>query len=220
MRGGGWLASFTQEYPVPRQTHQFSYTIPYLRVRGDAASHSGLGDIALNYRYQVVGSGETKIAVAPRFSLLLPTGDRKQELGSGGIGFQTNVAMSTVLSEKLVLHTNTGGTWIPRAKNAAGEDAATVGWNLGQSFIWTARHDFNLMVEAIWYETQAVAGRSRTSAAHALFVSPGIRWAWNRPGGLQIVPGLAVPIGVGPSRGERAVLVYLSFEHPMWAPAR
>jgi hypothetical protein len=32
--------------------------------------------------------------------------------------------------------------------------------------------------------------------------------------GLQIAPGVAVPIGVGPSRGERSLFVYLSFEHP------
>ncbi|HYV41993.1 MAG TPA: hypothetical protein VEO02_09420, partial [Thermoanaerobaculia bacterium] len=50
MRGGGWLASFTQEWPVPRQTHQFSYTVPYTRVVGDSVSNAGLGDIALNYR--------------------------------------------------------------------------------------------------------------------------------------------------------------------------
>jgi hypothetical protein len=28
------------------------------------------------------------------------------------------------------------------------------------------------------------------------------------------VPGIALPIGVGASRGEKAVFLYLSFEHP------
>jgi len=28
------------------------------------------------------------------------------------------------------------------------------------------------------------------------------------------VPGIAFPIGVGPSAGDDAVLLYLSFEHP------
>jgi hypothetical protein len=32
---------------------------------------------------------------------------------------------------------------------------------------------------------------------------------------LQIGPGVAVPIGVGPSRGVRALFVYLSVEHPL-----
>ena len=31
---------------------------------------------------------------------------------------------------------------------------------------------------------------------------------------LQIVPGIAVPIGVGPSRGEKGIFLCLSFEHP------
>jgi hypothetical protein len=58
MRGGEWIASFTQEWPVPRQAHQFSYTIPYQRVAVDNDERSGLSDIALNYRYQLAGSGD------------------------------------------------------------------------------------------------------------------------------------------------------------------
>lgn len=49
----------------------------------------------------------------------------------------------------------------------------------------------------------------------SFFISPGLRWARNFPGGLQIVPGIAFPIGTGPSRGDRAVLFYVSFEHPL-----
>src|SRR6266542_5640641 len=64
-RGGAWLGSLTQEWPVPKQTHQFSYTIPYARTSGDSASTAALGDIALNYRYQLAGSGETQFACAP-----------------------------------------------------------------------------------------------------------------------------------------------------------
>ncbi len=47
-----------------------------------------------------------------------------------------------------------------------------------------------------------------------LFLSPGIRWAYNFNNGLQIVPGIGVPLGVGPSDGEKGVFLYLSFEHP------
>lgn len=42
-----WACSFTQEWPVPNETHQLSYTIPVLRV-ADPATSTGVGDIALN----------------------------------------------------------------------------------------------------------------------------------------------------------------------------
>jgi hypothetical protein len=41
-----------------------------------------------------------------------------------------------------------------------------------------------------------------------------VRWAFNFKSGLQVVPGVAVPFGVGSSAGERGLFLYLSFEHP------
>jgi hypothetical protein len=122
MRGGDWIASFTQEWPVPRQAHQFSYTIPYQRVDSDVGERSGIGDVALNYRYQLAGSGDTRFACTPRLSLLLPTGDDEQGLGAGRVGVQLNVAASTVLSNELVAHTNLGGTYTDSAANERGDE--------------------------------------------------------------------------------------------------
>jgi hypothetical protein len=48
----------------------------------------------------------------------------------------------------------------------------------------------------------------------ALFINPGVRFALNCESGLQVVPGIGVPIGTGPSAGEYGVFLYLSFEHP------
>ncbi len=212
MRGGAWVATFTQEYPVPRQAHQVSYTIPYGRS-GEAGVPAGLGDVALNYRYQLAGSGETRFACAPRVSLLLPTGNEKKGLGSGGTGVQVDV---TVLSSRFVTHTNLGGTYTWSARNARGEKAGTRGYNAGQSLVWTASPVFNALVEAVWSREQEVVAPGRARGANSFFLNPGIRWAHNFSTGLQIVPGIAVPIGVGPSRGDRGVFLYLSFEHPMW----
>jgi outer membrane putative beta-barrel porin/alpha-amylase len=220
MRGGDWIASFTQEYPVPRQTHQLSYTIPYLSVAGGAGRSAGFGDIALNYRYQLFGNGEAKFACAPRLSLLLPTGNEKKGRGTGGVGLQINVAASTVLSPKFVTHTNLGGTYVRSAKNQMEETAATRGINAGQSLIWTVRSDFNVMLEAVWSRDEEVTAPGRVQAQHTFLISPGVRWAWNFPTELQIVPGVALPIGAGPSHGRRAILLYLSFEHPMWNAGR
>jgi hypothetical protein len=218
-RGGAWVATFTQEYPVPRQTHQLSYTIPYERP-GQAGAPAGLGDVALNYRYQLAGSGETTFACAPRITLLLPTGNEKKGLGSGGAGVQVAVATSTVLSSNFVTHTNLGGTYTWSARNARGEKADTRGYNAGQSLVWTASPVFNALVEAVWSREQEVAAPGRARGSSSVTINPGIRWAHNFSSGLQIVPGIAVPIGVGPSRGDRGVFLYLSFEHPMWKASR
>lgn len=73
---GDWVYSFTQEWPMPGDPrHQLSVTAAAVR-RGDFPSQgAGFGDLYLNYRYQLIGSGETRLAFSPRLSLLLPTGD-------------------------------------------------------------------------------------------------------------------------------------------------
>ena len=70
------------------------------------------------------------------------------------------------------------------------------------------------MLESIWTSSHDVVGRGQTVRNSEFLLSPGLRGAIDFPSGLQIVPGIAFPFGVGSSRGERAVFVYLSFEHP------
>ncbi len=214
LRGGGWVYTFTQEWPVFGQKNQFSYTVPVQRVNGDPGKFSGLGDIAVNYRYQLLGDGEAKVAIAPRFSVLMPTGNEKKGLGTGAVGIQVDVAMSVVLSDKLVTHSNVGATYIPSAKNALGEKADLKGFNLGQSIIWLVKPRFNLMLETVWNRSESVAGPNLREHENSWLLSPGVRWAYNFESGLQIVPGVAVPIGLGPSRGDVSLFIYLSFEHP------
>jgi hypothetical protein len=114
-----------------------------------------------------------------------------------------------------VTHWNLGTTIVPNAKGALGEEANTHGYNLGQSFIWLATPRFNVVLETVWSGSESVVGRGDTQRSHDLLLNPGVRWAYNFKNGLQIVPGVGVPIGVGPSRGQRGLLLYLSFEHPL-----
>src|SRR3982751_5780943 len=72
---GSWLSTFTQEWPAPSQRHQLSYTLPLSSARDEG---SGLGDVALNYRYQLLGRENDPVWFAPRLSLLLPTGSTRQ----------------------------------------------------------------------------------------------------------------------------------------------
>jgi len=210
-RGGSWLYTFTQEWPVKSMKHQFSYTLTVLDAVNNPAVR-GLGDMALNYRYQLVAND--KVAIAPRISLSLPTGNSKKALGIGGVGIQTNLPISVTHSSKFVTHWNAGATLIPRAKDTDGEQAFVKGFNLGQSSVWLAKTRFNVLVETVWNSFQTVVHLHQTETVYSLLLNPGVRWAYNFKSGLQIVPGVSVPIGIGPSRGQVGVLFYLSFEHP------
>jgi len=210
-----WIYTFTQEWPVdasPR--HQLSYTLIALHSGDQPASGAGFGDVILNYRYQLLGNGESKVAFAPRFSVLLPTGDYRLGRGAGGAGIQGLLPLSFVVTRKLVTHWNVGTTIIPNAKNALGETGTTFGYNFGQSFVWLAHPRFNVLLETVFNRSQQLTAPKTTQWTSDLLLSPGIRWAYNFKNGLQIVPGVAVPFGVGPSSGEKGVFVYLSFEHP------
>ena len=209
-----WIYTFTQEWPVGGLNHQFSYTLPWQRIRSAPDGKPGVGDIALNYRYQLLGDGHSTVAFAPRFSVLLPTGRDDQGRGAGAVGYQVNLPLSVVLGPQVVTHVNLGVTRTLDAKNIKGDRANLTATNLGQSFIWLANPRFNVMLEMAYTRGETVAGSGIKNPSNTFYVSPGIRWAHNFSSGLQIVPGLAFPIGVGPSKGERGVFFYASFEHP------
>jgi len=210
-----WNYTFTQEWPAPGdERHQLSYTLVALHAGAFPGSGVGIGDVFLNYRYQLVGSGETRVAFSPRLSLIFPSGDSTVGRGSGGFGLQTNLPLSVVLGRKLVSHWNAGATFFPHAQDASGDRAATAGYNFGQSFIWLTNARFNVMLETVFARSQTVVSSDHTEWTSSLFLSPGVRWAYNFKNGLQIVPGIGAPLGVGPSAGEKGVLLYLSFEHP------
>jgi hypothetical protein len=211
-----WVYTFTQEWPLPADPrHQLSCNLAITRPGAFSDRGAGIGDVLLNYRYQLVGSGETRLAFSPRLSLMLPAGDSRGGRGVGGLGLQTNLPLSLVLNRHLVSHWNAGATFVPHARNTAGDRAFSAGYNLGQSFVWITRPAFNVLLETSFSSAQAVTAPDRTAWSNSLYFSPGIRWAHNFSSGLQIVPGIAVPIGVGPTSGEKGIVLYLSFEHPL-----
>ena len=210
-----WAYTFTQEWPVdPRPAHQLSYTLGILHSGAHPGSGSGFGDLILNYRYQLLGGGEAKLSFAPRISVLFPTGSTRDGRGVGGVGYQTALPFSWVLSKKVVTHWNLGATMIPVAHDDSGDKVATFGYNFGQSVVWLARPRVNLLLETVVARFQTVTSPDTTNWNTVVLLNPGIRWAYNFQNGLQIVPGVAVPLGVGPSAGERGLFMYLSFEHP------
>ena len=175
-----WSYTFTQEWPAPSNwRHQFSYTLTGAHAGDFARSGGGLGDTAFHYRYQVIGDGDTRVAFAPRASILLPSGDVTQGRGIGGIGLQMNLPVSIVLHRRLVSHWNAGTTFVPNAQSSDHCRAASFGYTLGQGLIFVVHPRINLLLETSDSRFQSVIAPGKTEWTTALYVSPGVRWAYN-----------------------------------------
>jgi hypothetical protein len=213
---GEWQSTFTQEWPWnPAPRHQLSYTLEGLGVPLEG---HGPGDLLLNWRYQWLGDARSTLALAPRVTLSLPTGDHRRERGRGGLAAQVNLPLSLVHGRRLVTHWNAGATLTPRARNVLDATAATSDATLSQGIVWLAHERVNLLVETVFDTVQRVVAPGSAEREHSVLVVPGLRWSHDCDNGLQIVPGIGVPIGVGPSRGERGLFLYLSLEHPFSRP--
>ncbi|PYR68991.1 MAG: hypothetical protein DMF88_07390, partial [Acidobacteria bacterium] len=161
-----WESSLTQEWPLLGHTHQVSYSIPYATT----TSARGVGDVMLNYRFQLMGDGNGTPAFSPRFSLILPTGNSARGLGEGGVGWQMNLPFSEQARD-LYLHWNVGFTRVPSISRP----------HVGASAIWRAAPMLHPLVEAL------VEGTDRIT------LSPGMRVGWNRHDA-QWVIGIAAPL--------------------------
>lgn len=211
MKGNTWVYTFTEEWPAPGQKHQVSTTIPLLNN-----GEFGIGDIALNYRYQAIF--KSRFAFSPRASLLFPTGNFRKALGSGVVGYQLNLPVSYILSEKIVTHFNAGVTFTPGAKDESMIKSDQIVYNYGFSVIFLIKNNFNFMLEVAGASTISKSSNLLKIRSGSLFINPGMRYSFDFKSGLQIVPGIAAPIGVGQSHGEYGLFAYLSFEHPLWKP--
>jgi hypothetical protein len=212
VRGGSWAYAFTQEWPYRGQRHQLSYTVPVLHAGDAGGGSTGPGDVAFNYRLQLVG-GESRLWVAPRLSVTLPTGRWQAGRGAGVAGVQVALPMSLEVSPRLAAHLNAGVSLLPRARGANGDRATLTSYAAGASVIFYLSSSINLMLESIAEDVPEIIGPGLTARRTSVFVSPGIRWAHNFRSGLQVVPGLAYARGLGQAGDDSRVLVYLSFEH-------
>jgi hypothetical protein len=126
--------------------------------------------------------------------------------GFGGWGLQTNVPISIAHGRHVIIHWNTGLTWVPSAQDSAHNTATLVNPNPGQSTVFLIKPTFNALCELVWSSNATVTGPDQTTRTQNLFVNPGIRWAHNLESGLQIVPGVGVPIGIGPGSAQRGLI--------------
>ncbi len=206
--------SLTEEWPLAGYRHQFSYTIPYTFLNGGTTT--GLGDILINYRYQV-SYKEDWVCFSPRLSVILPTGNAKKGLGLNALGIQLNLPFSKRFSDQWVGHLNLGTTYY---SNVKGIDSlgSTIKKNLsfanfGGSIIWLAKPGFNIMLEGLQNINSEIGLSGKAEYSTTTILNPGIRMAFDI-GKLQIVPGLSIPISFSDSKTTTGLFFYLSFEHP------
>ena len=212
---GGWTSTFTQEWPLGGQTHQFSYTAAFL----DASDHAGIGDTLINYRYQALVEGPGRPAFSPRLSLVVPSGDSDTDLGDGSWGLQINLPFSKQRGD-WYLHWNAGFTWLADATRtlhvsndmAVVRHASLTSPFVAGSAIYRLRPMFNLMLESVMLFDQSLdaVGTSRTTT---FTLSPGFRGGWN-VGEKQLIAGFALPVSWTSGESDAGAFLYFSYELP------
>lgn len=207
--------TFTQEWPVIIREHQLSFTLPFSSLNSGVVS--GIGDLMLNYRYQLSGDEGDWAAVAPRLSAILPVGDEAKGLGRGVVGWQFNLPVSKRWSEHVVTHLNAGFTIEPgvKAVTAGGTpvEKTLSAFHVGGSIIALASERLNFMFEYLLENSSDIDGAGGVFRQTDHIFSPGVRYAID-VGDLQIVPGVAIPVNISGGESRTGIFGYLSFEHP------
>ena len=206
--GNTWQFTFTQEWPAPSMRHQLSYTIPVQALDGT----TGVGDVLINYRFQVIEEGPGHPAFSPRVSAILPSGNNDVAAGSHGV--QVNLPFSKRRGD-FYFHWNGGFTW-----QRFGDGPALVSPSAAGSVIYRARQMLNLMLESVVTGQAlptgpATASDSLTQRIVTTTVSPGVRGGWNVTDDKQIIIGAAVPFTLADGRTLRSLFLYFSYEGPV-----
>jgi len=220
-RRRGWEFSFTQEWPVFSQNHQFSYTIPSYHLVENGDRQNGLGDVFLNYRYQLLEEDETKPAFAPKFSVILPSGSRRRGTGYGVVGYELGLPLSKKVTGQFALHANFGLTYLPNARASLGSgglssEHSLVSYNLGASAIYAMFPRLHFMLEWLGDFEESIDDNGKRERSFIPVLSPGLRAAIVDRPMLQIVAGAATMIGLNRKADDYGAFLYLSIEHDLF----
>jgi len=220
-RQRGWAFAFTQEWPIYGQDHQFSYTILGYHLINEGERQYGVGDTLLNYRYQALEEGPGKPAFAPRFSLIIPTGNRDKGTGNGVVGYQWNLPFSKKVASRLALHANLGLNYLPHVRSLMNNGQLSPKRSLvsswvGGSAIYALLPRLHLMLEWLSIIEDNINGTGRPVRTFNPLLSPGFRAAVVNEKDLQIVAGAGVPIGLNRQANNLAGFFYFSVEHKLF----
>lgn len=212
-RNENWVSTFRQEWPLFSNKHQLSFSIPAQTGRNEAAQR-GFGDVEVEYQYQLIGSNESRLTIAPGVGVSFPTGSLAKELGAGAPGFALSLPVGFMLTPALGLNTHLETGIFRHTRNSAQEPLHQYEFAAGQSLVWYVRPKLNALLEAKWERSVIREGENPRQHEDELFVAPGIRWAHILNNRFVIIPGISVPLGVGPSRGDRGIMFSFAVEHP------
>ncbi|MBY0523699.1 MAG: hypothetical protein K2R98_09875 [Gemmataceae bacterium] len=213
--------SYTMELPLGSQKHQFSFTTQFLThfekpLGGPAEQQGDIGDTFLNYRYQLLADDDF-LWCAPRWALILPTGDERFGLGNGQLGYQVNLPISRYAGE-FDYHFNAGFTvvpgvsaFLPDGSRSPRQDLRA--FNLGASVFWKPATYLNFFVEALWLRNEEIDDTGFRGGIHQVFVNPGFRYAVCQFDECEWVIGLAAPIGLTRASPDIGIFAYMSLEH-------
>jgi Putative MetA-pathway of phenol degradation len=220
-RQRGWTFAFTQEWPIYGQDHQFSYTILAYHLVNEGQRQHGVGDTLLNYRYQALEEGPGTPAFAPRFSLIVPTGNRDKGTGNGVVGYQWNLPFSKKVASQLALHANLGVTYLPHVRSPMNNGQLSPKRSLvspwvGGSAIYALLPRLHFILEWLGIVEDNINGSGRAVRTFNPLLSPGFRAAVVNENDLQIVTGLGVPIGLNRQANNLAAFLYFSIEHKLF----
>ena len=202
--GGAWAYSFTQEWPFRGMRHQLSYTVPVLHDEADGhrpRRHRAQLPLPARRARRRLG-----LYVAPRATLLLPTGSECSGRGAGGVGFQANLPVSIRRRPPAWRSTPMPAPPDPSAKNPPGarpprgrqprrqRDLAAAS---DRSTSWSSSCGYS--TEDSWSPEDGTSGTTSGCSTPAS-AGPSIS-----PSGLQIVPGVAYTVGSGRRRRRATV---------------
>jgi hypothetical protein len=213
--GGQWAATFTQEWPAPSVRHQLSYALVF-----DNEGRGSMGDVAINYRYQLRTGEGGGTALSPRVSLLLRA-RREHSLEAARVGIELNLPASRQFGD-IFLHGNAGVRMYPQVESGvfplpvelqAPRDVSLVNPFLAGSAILRVKPMVNLMFESVVLFEERIVGRATTARDTTVILSPGTRFGWNL-GDHQLVLGAAVPFEHGSGETTAGIFGYASWELP------
>ena len=159
-------------------------------------------------------------AFAPRFSLILPSGNRNRGTGDGVVGYEWGLPFSKKFGSRFAMHANLGLTYLPHVRARLGGSTgplsprhSLVSYNVAVSGIFAVLPRFHLMLEWTGPFEESINDKGKSRHEFQPVIAPGFRTAVVNEEKLQIVLGAAAPIGLNRKADNYGALLYLSIEH-------